>query len=40
MHMLGIHQSLDRMAKACSMGWYGQASKKEDEDVIVKTLKL
>ena len=40
MNMLGIKESLDRMAKASSMRWYGQVLRKEDEDVIVKALKF
>ena len=40
MDKLGIKQSLDRMAKASSMRWYGHVLKKEDENVIVKTLNL
>ena len=33
--MLGIKESLDRMAKASSMRWYGPVLRKEDENVIV-----
>ena len=40
MDMLGIKESLDRMAKASSMGWYGHVLRKEDENVIVKALKF
>ena len=36
--MLGIKESLDRMAKASSMRWYGHVLRKEDENVIVKAL--
>ena len=38
--MLGIKESLDRMAKASSMRWYGHVLRKEDETVIVKALKF
>ena len=38
--MLGIKESLDRMAKASSMRWYGHVLRKEDENVIVKALKF
>ena len=38
MDMLGIEESLDRMAKASSMRWYGHVLRKEDENVIVKAL--
>ena len=38
--MLGIKKSLDRMAKARSMRWYGHVLRKEDENVIVKALKF
>ena len=38
MGMLGINESLDRMAKASSMRWYGHVLRKEDENVIVKAL--
>ena len=38
--MLGIKKSLDRMAKATSMLWYGHVLRKEDENVIVKALKF
>ena len=40
MDMLGIKESLDRMAKASSIRWYGQVLRKEDENVIVKALKF
>ena len=38
--MLGIKESLDRMAKASSMRWYGHVLRKEDENVVVKALKF
>ena len=38
MDMLGIKESLDRMAKASSMQWYGHVLRKEDENTIVKAL--
>ena len=38
--MLGIKESLDRMAKASSMRWYGHVLRKENENVIVKALKF
>ena len=38
MDMLGIKESLDRMAKASSMQWYGHVLRKEDENAIVKAL--
>ena len=38
--MLGIKDSLKRMAKAGSMRWYGHVVRKEDENVIVKALKF
>ena len=38
--MLGIKESLDRMAKVSSMGWYGHVLRKEDENVIAKALKF
>ena len=31
MDMLGIKESLDRMAKACSIRWYGHVLRKEDK---------
>ena len=40
MDMLGIKESLDRMAKAGSMRWYSHVLGKENENVIVKALKL
>ena len=40
MDMLGIKESLDRMAKTSSMRWYGHVLRKEDENVIVKALKF
>ena len=40
MDMLGIKESLDRMAKASSMRWYGHVLRKEDENVIVKASKF
>ena len=38
--MLGIKESLDRMAKASSMQWYSHVLRKEDENVMVKALKF
>ena len=38
--MLGIKESLDRMAKASSMRWYGHVLRKEEENMIVKALKF
>ena len=38
--MLGIKESLDRMAKASSMRWYGHVLRKDDENVIAKALKF
>ena len=38
--MLGIKECLDRMAKPSSMRWYGHGLRKEDENVIVETLKF
>ena len=40
MDMLGINKSLDRMAKASSMLWYGHVLRKEDGNVIMKALKF
>ena len=40
MDMLSMKESLDRMAKASSMRWYGHVLRKEDKNVIVKTLKF
>ena len=40
MDMLGIKESLDRMAKASSMRWYGDVLRKGYENVIVKALKF
>ena len=40
MGMLGIKESLDRIAKASSMRWYGHVLRKEDENVTVKDLKF
>ena len=40
MDMLGIKKSLDRIAKASSMWWYGHVVRKEDKNVIVKALKF
>ena len=38
--MLGIKESLDRMAKASSIRWCSHVLRKEDENVIVKALKF
>ena len=38
--MLGIKKSLDRMAKASTMRWYGHVLRKENENVIVEALKF
>ena len=40
MDMLGIKESLDKMAKANSMPQHGYGLRKEDENVIVKALKF
>ena len=40
MDMLGIKESLDKMAIASSIWWYGHVLRKEDENVIVKALKF
>ena len=40
MDMLGIKESLNGMAKASSMRWYGYVLTKEDENVVVKALKF
>ena len=40
MDMLGIKESLDRMAKASSIRWYGHVLRKENQNVIVKALKF
>ena len=40
MDMLGIKESLDRIAKASSMRWYGHVLRKEDKNVIMKALKF
>ena len=40
MDMLGMKESLYRMAKASSMWWYGHVLRKEDENMIVKALKF
>ena len=39
MDMLGIKESLNRMAKVSSMRWYGHVLRK-DKNVIMKALKL
>ena len=38
--MLGITESLDRMAIASYIQWYGHVLRKEDENVIMKALKF
>ena len=38
--LMGIKESLDRMAEASSMRWYGHVLRKEDENVIVKAWKF
>ena len=40
MDILGIKESLDRMAKASSMRWCGHVLKKGDENATVKALKF
>ena len=40
MDMLIIVESLERIATASSMRWYGRVLRKEDENVIVKALKF
>ena len=38
--MLGIKETLDSMAQASRMRWYGHVLRKENEDVIVKALQF
>jgi len=38
MAMLGLEESLDRMAKASSMQWYGHVLRREDNNVLLKAL--
>ena len=38
--MLGIKESLERMAKASSMLWYGLVLRKEEENVMLMALKF
>ena len=38
MGIMGIEESLNKMAKARSIRWYGHVLRKEDENVIVKAL--
>ena len=40
MDMLDIKESLDKMANASSMRWYGHALRKEDENKTAKALKF
>ena len=40
MDMLGMKESLDRMAKASSIRWFGHVLRKEDKNVMVKALKF
>ena len=40
MDILGIMESLERMATASSTRWYGHVLRKKDEDVVVKALKF
>jgi len=36
--MLGLEESLDRMAKASSMRWYGHVLRTEENNVLLKAL--
>ena len=38
--LMGIKESLDRVAKASSIRWYGHVLRKKDENAIVKALKF
>ena len=40
MDLLGMKESLDGIAKANSMRWYGHVLRNEDKNVIVKALKF
>ena len=40
MDMLDTKESLDRMAKASSIRWYGHVLRKHDENAITKALKF
>ena len=40
MDMLGIKESLNKIAKACSMQWNSHVSRKENENKTVKALKF
>ena len=38
MDMLGLNQTIDKMAKASGVRWLGRALRKEDDDVVRNAL--
>ena len=38
MDMQGLNNTLDKLAKANEKWWYGQALKKEDDDLILRVV--
>ena len=40
MDMLGLHETMDKMAKANGVRWYGHILRREDGDVLQNSLKF
>ena len=38
MEVLGLKKTLDRMAKANEVRWYGQVSRREDDNILKKAM--
>ena len=40
MEMLGLKETLDRMAKANGLRWYGHATRRDDNNILKKAMML
>ena len=40
MEMLGLKETLDRMAKANEVRWYGHAIKRDDDNILKKAIMM
>ena len=40
MEMLGLKETLDRMAKANGVRWYGHVIRRDDDNILKKTMMM
>ena len=40
MEMLGLKETLDRMAKANGIRWYGHVIRRDDDNILKKTMMM